>query len=66
MTLRIRPRVNKSSKKSFKLTCIENLIVKDFLKVRQVISQDERLLATLSLEKGLQVSLGCWYSTSDK
>ena len=35
-----------------------NLIVKDFLKVRQVISQEERILTTLSLEKGSQTSLG--------
>ena len=66
MTLRVRPRVNKSSKKSIKWTCIENLIVKDFLKVRQVISQDERLLTTLPLEKGSQTILGYWFSTSDK
>ena len=66
MTLRVRPRVNKSSKKGIKWTRIENLIVKDFLRVRQVISQDERLLTTVSLEKGSQTSLGYWFSTSNK
>ena len=34
MTLRVRPRVNKSSEKSFKWTCIQDFIVKDFLKDR--------------------------------